>query len=95
MPRQLSTSVGAEIDQSPVPFAKRLACEKHRGLHPQNCNDINNIKVDGEIAVPPSPGDIRAFGERFPGSLRSPTLKPQRQNPRKPAVLGAIDAWKM
>jgi hypothetical protein len=57
--------------------------------------NISDIKLEGWIDLPPSFGDFRASGERFQGSLRSPTLKPPRQNPRKPAVHGASDAWKM
>jgi len=36
-----------------------------------------------------------ASGERFPGSLRSPTLKPAQKNPRKPGARGAIEGGEM
>jgi hypothetical protein len=58
-------------------------------------SDFNGIKLEGEITPPPSFGDFRTSGEQFPGSLRSPTLKPARENPRKPAVHGAVDASEM
>ena len=36
-----------------------------------------------------------ALGRRKGRSLRSPTLKPRRENRRKPAVHGASDGWEM
>ena len=79
----------------PVFFALRYAYlitpspESHKSFY------FNEIELEGKIGLPPSFGDFGASRERFPGSLRSPTLEPSRQTPRKPAVRGAIQEGEM
>jgi hypothetical protein len=73
-----------------VSFAGRSTCGIHPSSAQRNSHKINDIRLEGEIGLPPSFGDFGTSGERIPGLLRSPTLKPTRQNPRKPTVLGAI-----